>query len=328
MRCMRLGQIVAITLLLVLAGGTLQADVKTEEKTVTQFGGALGRIVGLFGGKAAREGIVNTVALKGNRMMTSSEATGQIIDLDEEKVYELDMRRKNYTVVTFDELRRRLRQEQEKAEKEAQKEAEKGPQFEFEMDFDIKETGQRKNINGFDTREVVMTITMREKGKTLEESGGMVLVSNTWMTDEANAAQQIIDFQRRYNERLGLDVHAKDMLQAMAFFPGLKDAMDRMEKENVNIQGTAVLTNLTVDSHKSKEQLAQEQRQASSGDSPAAMLGGLARRIGRKQQEEQQQTQQDKAHSSILTATTELLSLSTNVSAAEVAIPDGFKQRR
>ena len=45
----------------------------------------------------------------------------------------------------------------------------------MEIDFDVKNTGEKKTINGFDTHEVVMTITVREKGKTLEQSGGMVV---------------------------------------------------------------------------------------------------------------------------------------------------------
>ena len=46
-------------------------------------------------------------------------------------------------------------------------------QPEVEVDLQLKETGQKKTVNGFDTREVVMTITLREKGKTLEQAGGL-----------------------------------------------------------------------------------------------------------------------------------------------------------
>ena len=47
-------------------------------------------------------------------------------------------------------------------------------QKEVEVDFDVKDTGEKKTINGFDTHQAVMTITVREKGKTLEQSGGLV----------------------------------------------------------------------------------------------------------------------------------------------------------
>ncbi len=70
--------------------------VKTEEKTQFHMDGMLGKMMSLFGGKAAREGVTEKVAVKGNRKMTLSEQdqTGQIIDLDEEKVYDLDLKGK------------------------------------------------------------------------------------------------------------------------------------------------------------------------------------------------------------------------------------------
>ena len=51
------------------------ADVRTEQKTHATFGGPLGRMIGMFGGKAAKEGIVETVAVKGDRKMTTNEKT-------------------------------------------------------------------------------------------------------------------------------------------------------------------------------------------------------------------------------------------------------------
>ena len=59
-----------------------KAAVKTEEKTQFHMEGMLGRMMSLFGGKAAKEGVTETVAVKGNRKMTLSEEnqTGQIID--------------------------------------------------------------------------------------------------------------------------------------------------------------------------------------------------------------------------------------------------------
>ena len=38
-------------------------------------------MVNIFGGKAAREGVTSTVAVKGDRKATLNDTTGQIIDL-------------------------------------------------------------------------------------------------------------------------------------------------------------------------------------------------------------------------------------------------------
>src|SRR5438045_8036783 len=128
----------------------------------------LGRMVNFFGGKAAREGVVSTVAVKGDRKATLSEETGQIVDLSEEKIYDLDLKKKTYKVTTFAELRRRMEEAQKKAAENARKEEGKAPpksepapnEKQLEIDVDIKNTGQTKTINGFTTRESVLTITL------------------------------------------------------------------------------------------------------------------------------------------------------------------------
>ena len=109
--------------LALLSTQALRADVRSEQKTKFQLAGALGKVVNFFGGSAARDGVTSTVVVKGNRMMTTSgTTTGQIIDLGEEKVYELDLRKKTYTVAAFADLRRAMEEGRKKAEEEAKRE--------------------------------------------------------------------------------------------------------------------------------------------------------------------------------------------------------------
>ena len=82
-------------------------------------------MVGMFGGKAAKDGVLDEPAVKGNRKVElMGDVNGRIIDLKEEKVYELDLKKKTYEVTTFEELRRRMQEAREQAEK-AQREAPK-----------------------------------------------------------------------------------------------------------------------------------------------------------------------------------------------------------
>jgi hypothetical protein len=67
--------------LFALCTESLTADVRTRERTAIKFEGMLGRVAGMFGGRAARDGIVSTTLVKGDRKMTQSDATAQIIDL-------------------------------------------------------------------------------------------------------------------------------------------------------------------------------------------------------------------------------------------------------
>ena len=70
---------------------SLSADVQADERGLVKFEGGLGKVVGILGGRAAREGVKSTVAVKGDSKITTTDVNGQIVDLAEEKIYELDV---------------------------------------------------------------------------------------------------------------------------------------------------------------------------------------------------------------------------------------------
>lgn len=312
-----------------LTVAVVHADVKTQQKSHVKFEGMLGRMMGMFGGMAAREGVVMTVAVQGNRKATLADTMGQIIDLGEQKVYDLDIRKKEYKVTTFAEMRRRMEEMQKKMQEQAAKGGEPGAapakgEKEMEIDFSLKESGQRKSIAGHDTHEVVMTITVREKGKKLEESGGMVLTANSWMAPRIAAMKEIADFDMKYMKAIGLDLTAaglEGMAAALAMYPGLKDAMGRFEKENVNMDGTPILTTMTVETVASPQQQTtqaetKEQRPSGIG----GLMGGLGKRLAKKKDEP------ETGRKLLMTMTHEIVSVSTSVTPTDVAIPAGFKE--
>ena len=247
--------IVFVSSLLTLSVAPAAADVKTREKGQVKFEGMLGTMMRMFGGKALAEGIVSTNAVKGNRKATLNDMTGRIVDLDEQKVYDLDMKKKSYTVTTFEQLRQKLREAQERAAKDAPKETGEpakpsGDQKEIEFDFDVKETGQTRSIAGYDTKQVIMTVTVREKGKTLDESGGLVLTADTWLGPEIPAMRELAEFEMKYWKAVAPEtplVSAEQMAAAAAIYPMIKPAMDRLSKEKSSLKGTPLATTMTFD---------------------------------------------------------------------------------
>jgi hypothetical protein len=352
----RVRMIGALTLALLLsAAPSLRADVRADEKSRVEFAGMLGRMFNVFGGKAAREGVTSTVAVKGDRKATLNDTTGQIIDLNEEKVYDLDLKKKSYTVTTFDELRRRMEEARKKAEeqasqasKEERKEGSKDQpkektapppdanQKQVEVDFDLKNTGQQRAINGFDTHETVMTITVREKGKTLEQGGGLVLTSDLWMAPRIPAMKDVAEFDARYAQKLyggGFSgVSAAQMATMMAMYPMMKDAVAKMNAEGGKLEGTAIQTTLTADAVKSAEQIAEETKAKTKEDeskaappaTPGGLLGGFAKKMAQKKMAGDSDV---KPRATFMTATTEVLKVTTDVTAADVAIPPGFQAK-
>jgi hypothetical protein len=205
----------------------------------------------------------------------------------------------------------------------------------MEIDFDVKDTGQKKSINGFDTHEVVMTITVREKGKTLEQGGGLVMTSDMWLAPTIKAMKEVADFNRRYYEKLYgptiVGASAEQMAAALALYPMLKPAIGKMNAEGGKMDGTAIQTTTTVDSVKSAEQIAAEQKQKSDDDKKSAEggIGGFAGRFAKKMADKKMGGDEAaKPRSTFMTMTNEVLKVTTDVGANDVAVPAGFKDAK
>lgn len=329
---MRSRVLVTVVLVFLASYGVL-ADVRTEQKTQVQFAGMFGRMVNMFGGRAAREGVTSTVIVKGNRKVTLGENSSQIIDLDEERIYDLDLRRKRYKVTTFAELRKQMEEARKRAEEDARKQSGRDepakdgePQKEVEVDFDVKNTGESKAINGFNTTQTIVTVTVREKGKTLEEAGGLVMKTDMWMAPEQKALREVADFDLRYAKQLYGSmfggVSASQMAMMMAMYPMMKQAMERMQAEGGKVEGTAIQTSLTFEAVPSAEQMqAAEKEETSGGRGIGGMLGGLARRARR-------QNDEPKQRAPFMTSTSEVLKVSTVVADSDVAVPADFKETK
>lgn len=312
------------------------ADVKTQERTQVRFEGAIGKMVNMFGGRGAREGITSTVALKGQRMLSITGDTGEIIDLAEEKVYTLDLKGKTYSVVTFAEMRKRMEEAMAKAEKDAanakpepEPEPKKGePQKEYEVDFAIAAGPGAKPVAGTDTKEQIATITVREKGKTIEEAGGLVLETHLWMAPKVPALQELNDFRMKYAQKVYGPMMAQaapNMTQAIAMYPQMKDAMAKFADEAKKLNGTPLLTEMVfiaaVPPGGQTEQKAE----------PAPGIGGLLGGLGRFRKKSNDAPAPAPAaaaaapgRSTILTTTTETLQITPNATDADVALPAGL----
>jgi hypothetical protein len=308
-----------------LAVAHTYADVKTKEQTNIKAEGMLGFFLNRT--KAAKEGVVNTAAVKGNRKATMNEMTGEIIDLSEEKVYSIDVKKKEYSVKTFEQIRQEWRDNMEKAKaaQEKQEPQQKGepqqPQKEYEVDFDVKETGQKKTLLGYDTKETIVTITVRQKGMTLEQGGGMVMTNDMWLAPRVPELKELQDFDMRYwkqlHEGTGIpSMSPEQMAQIMASLPLFSKAMDRMQKDGDKIAGTPIDTTMTLEAVKDPQQDAQAQQQPSSG-------GGLGGMLARKMMKK---GDSGSNRSTPFTTHHQYLEIAKSVDAADLAIPAGYKE--
>jgi hypothetical protein len=329
---MRIRPAALLSLALILAATAgISADVKTQQKTQLKMEGMLGKVAGMFGGKAMKEGVTTTIAVKGNRRMSTNDTTAELVDIDAEKVYRIDLKGKSYTVQTFEEIRREFEKMMAKAEAQTEKKPQReGPEMEF--DIDIKQTGQQKAMAGTNCDQVILTLGVHEKGKTIDDAGGMVITSDMWMAPKNPALQEYFDFEMRYMQKVYGDkgvASAKDLAQAMAMYPGMKDAMARLQSEGRKLSGTPMQTTVTMAAASGPD--GGNARAEKSSGSPVG-LGALGGLLGRKKKAEPPAegaaaSPGAKTRATILTTVTEVLSIDTSVAGGDVEIPAGFKQK-
>jgi hypothetical protein len=314
------------------------ADATVDTKTKVQFGGALGGVLNTIGGKSTREGIESTTVLKGDRKLTRTGNTGELVDLAEEKVYTIDFGRQTYRVQTFAEIRKQLEDAMKNAEEESSdddgrgKGKNEGP--EYVVDFDVKETKKVETINGFNTKQVIMTVTVREKGKKLEQSGGSVLTADMWMAGKVTAMKEVADFDARYYKKLygGLlsGAEMQQMAALMAASPTIGKAMKTFGEKRGTLDGTPIRTVLRFETVAGSEQKAQSaSSDQDAGASAAAALGGLLGRAMKKRSEPaESQEAATPGRNKVFESTSDTLRATATADASAVAIPAGFKQKK
>ena len=330
----------AVAAVLTLAVSSFgEAGVKTEEKTKVQLGGPLGGIMGLFGGgKAAKEGIVTTTAVVDERRLIRGGDTGQIVDLAEGKVYDLDLKKKTYTVTTFAEARQRVEDARAKAEKEKEKAgqqqaqqpaAKDAPAKEFEVDFEASKTAEKREIAGHEARLVILRATVREKGRSVQQAGGLLFRNDLWLTSKLAELDELAAWNRRYAQKMaevygvaGGAASARQMATLFALYPGAQAAMQKLqaETEKVDMDGTAVATTLTLTAIKSAEQVAAAEKEGQKADT--GIGGFLAKQMFKKAAGDPADPR-----SMLLTSAHELLRVTKDATAADVALPSGFKPK-
>jgi hypothetical protein len=269
------------------------------------------------------------VTVKGSRMSRMSDTTGQIVDLSEQKIYTVDTRRKEYTVMTFAQMREQMekmkadmakRQEEMTPEQKQAMQDMKDAGKELEFDVEAKPTGQQKTIAGQDAKEFIVTVSMHQKGMTIEQSGGLLTTSNVWMAPRIAALDEMRDFNVKYAKAVFGDMFSGTNPQQMgalsAMIPGITTLMERMASETRKLEGTSVASTTVIESVKSAEQM----KNAAAAPPAGGGIGGMiARRMARGSSE---------PRTKVMTSSSETLTIAATASAEDVAIPADFKEKK
>lgn len=327
-----------------LGAGLLRADFSYQEKSEITGGALAGmmKFAGAFS-KQAREPMESQVFVKGHRIARVGARSIQITDLDKETITTINVDRKTYSVMTFEQMKQQFEQ---MSQKMREKKAE-SKDVNMNMNVSAKNTGQTRTIDGLDAKELILTMTMEGTDAKTGQSGGMDIRSDMWMA-RVPGYDEVRELHQLMAQKLGF-VTGGSLLPMQR--PDLVKNMGELYKEMGKLEGMPIETVVTMGgsglppggagSSANQSSSTADSKAASDESMSAALshLGGLAGGLGgfgRKKKKADTETSNDAApkQTSSNSAPGSLMEMTTRASgfsAASVdeshfAVPGGYRQ--
>jgi hypothetical protein len=275
-------------ILALLLSSSASADVVIKEKSVSEglggFGnGTTSRTLIVAGDKSRSEdeatytGRFKTLAGGGKPHTTVS-----ITRIDREVIWNLDPEKKQYTELTFAQMRELMEQGRAGAKDAEAKDAE------MTFTVDVKRSGAKETVNGFPAEQAIITCVGKPKNPEKgSENAGLRMVMDEWLTKSAPGAQEQAEFYKRFAEKLGLDLELSGV-NAMArqmYGKGMKELAAKLK----DLGGVAVRSTFTIEG---SPEMAEAQKQAAE-QGQARQADAKAEREKRAEGEEKKQDQAD-----------------------------------
>lgn len=231
------------------------ADFRYDETTKITGGSivSMTKFAGVFSKQARQitDPVNSTILVKGNRMAHINPDTTEIIDLDHESITTIDHTQKQYSVVTFAEVKAAMEEAVQKAQKQqAQAPAPQPvtktnpPPPEMKFKVSVVNTGATKQVAGLAASESILKMSLEAKDQNSGQTGSMAMTNDMWMAPEIPGYGEVRDFNRRMAEKMGTmfsgpasSVMSPQMLGAQS---GMFSGMADMAKEMSKIKGVPV----------------------------------------------------------------------------------------
>jgi hypothetical protein len=345
----------------------LTADLRYDETTEMKGGilETLGKFGGMFGAKGLDKSTTTTY-IKGDRLrkdqLNGAELTSsQIIDLDREQIVTLDHKKRTYTVMTFAEMRAQMEKAIATAkaappQNQSAPQADKKPDVKVEPKINVKDTGETKVINGFNTRRVLLTVEVEGEDQKTKDKGAMGADTELWITKDISG----FDEQNRFYMKYAKAMASPELLKSMAGSPGMgqdprvAESAQAMRKKMESLDGVAILTIMSFNlsgtpSEETKTQHTQTnsgQKKSNEERQPANMSEAIGKALGgfggfgrkKKKEEPPQPTETSpatttssdgKVTATLMTSTTEMKGFSkAALDGSLFDVPAGYKLKQ
>jgi hypothetical protein len=245
----------SLLLICTLVSTSARADFTYQETTQITGGSVMGlmKFAGTFS-KSARQitdPIVSTVMVKGNRMVRISKDQTEIIDLDAGTVTVIDHVKKQYTTMTFEQMRHQMEAAMAKAKAQQAKQKQQPPpaasndaqKVDVKFNIKVRNTGVVKDVAGLEAKEAILTMTMDATDQKSGQTGSLGITNDMYMVPEVPGYGEVREFEMRYAKRMGEAMTGAMSAQMMAMMqqPGAGKGMADMVEEMSKLKGIPVL---------------------------------------------------------------------------------------
>jgi hypothetical protein len=302
-----------MTLLAGIFSGTLCADVSYQSTTRITAGVLLRAALEKEPSMGAKNPLVATYLIKGNRMATLTKGHTTILNLDNDTIYEINLGTKTYSSITFAQMKQIL----DKAMKDAV-----APAFQVSS-----KSGRTKAIGVLTAREQIFTMTtgtMTPGGASVQPVANIAI--DSWILT-VRGFDEVADFRRRLAAKLGY-TYALGMSGIGMVKPELLPGFEEAAKVIIQADEMPVETTIRMGGPGSGDL-------APNGDVAPPQKGvvsGTLSRIGslaHKKNGQQSGDEQDPDAPAILAElTTELSNFGGAVDESKFNVPAGFKESK
>jgi hypothetical protein len=354
----------ALCSILTLTAGIARADI-TLERTMSvegvgmmAFGNMSGTTKTTISGDKSRTDSDVKMQSKLVRMLAHNAVgpSAEIVRLDQDKLYHLNINKKEYTETTFEQMREQLKKmsdQMNSADERKQPSAIDESKCEWlPPKVDVKKSGEKATFAGYDSDRVTITATQPCKDKETGSICEVGLVLDEWVAPGFTESAEAQKYAKAYAAKLGLDAStSQDIAQRVqSMFGRYKGIWSEIVTKMQGTKGYPVKTSFTLAIGGQQCRNANVQ-QAQSGDNsdssgsaggPGGLAGAVAGKLGglfHKKKDDSEAAAAPAAGTTtpvpvppgdvpLMTISSQLVSVSTNGASADAfTVPADFKRQ-
>src|SRR5262245_28188649 len=329
---------------LVFVPSALRADFSYTQTTRVTGGSLLNMTRFMPGAGSIKEPQTHTIAVKGGKMVTYDNNTATIIDPDAETMTQVDFKKKQYSVITFAELKQAMQaMQQQMQQMQAQLQGSQAPAVNplEAMKISVNDTGQSKVISGLNTKQFVLTMEIAPPQGAPAGLPPSKTTMDAWMAPTLPGYEEVTQVGMKMASKMA---ELTPGTNPMAMFrPDVARTANAMAQEMSKMKGIPVYETLTMAGFGpsgpnvgeavkdgAKDAAKESAIQGALGRSRLGGLAGLGG-LGRKKEEPPKQAPQQTQEVALQPVTlmeqvTEITNLSATADASKFSVPAGFKQ--